>query len=68
MKLYTREDILDKSGARPEELNELEDRKLLVPYRIGRFLGRVEEYFSEAQLDVLRRFIKTRRAAEANRA
>ena len=67
MTVYKREDMLRESGARPEELDDLEGKRLLVPNRPWRLLGRAEEYYTEGQLDVLRFIIKTRRAAEASR-
>lgn len=70
MRRYSRQEILQESGARPEELAELEDRKMLVPSKrwplFERFLG-PEEYYTEDQLEVLRWILKTRRATEAKR-
>ncbi len=67
MKHYTREEMMVESGARPEELAELEARGLLIPNRPWSLLGKKEEYFTVGQLDVLRFIVKTRRVVEANR-
>jgi hypothetical protein len=66
MKRYNREEIVRESGARPEELAELEARGLLVANRPWSFLGRGEEYFTAGQLEVLRFIVRARRVVEAN--
>ncbi len=68
MKRYTREEVLVESGARPEELVDLEAKRLLVPNRSTRWLfGSGEEYYTEQQLGVLQWILKTRRIIEARR-
>lgn len=67
MKRYSREEMLIESGARPEELMQLEAQRLLVPNRRWRLFGKGEEYFTDGQLDVLRLIVKARRTMEAHR-
>ena len=70
MKHYTREQLLRESGARPEDLADLEAKGLLVPNRRWRLFGRFgtcEEYYLPGQLEALRLIVKTRRTVEANR-
>lgn len=63
MKRYSRAEMLRESGARPEELADLEARRLLVVNRAWRLFGKREEYYTEGQLGVLRWLIQTRRRA-----
>ena len=70
MRRYTREEALRVSGARPEDLDDFEARRLLVPYRSRRFLGAFgseEEYYTEGQIGVLLWLLRTRRSVEASR-
>lgn len=64
---YTREEILRESEARPEELAELEARRVIVPNRPWRIFGKRGVYYSGGQLDVLRLIVRTRRTLEAHR-
>jgi hypothetical protein len=69
MRRYSREEALRTSGARREDLDDLEARRLLIPYRSRRYLGAfgsVEEYYTEGQIGVLLWLLKTRRAVEAS--
>jgi len=63
VKRYSRAEMLRESGARPEELADLEARRLLVPNRAWRLFGEREEYYTEGQFGVLRWLVKTRRRA-----
>ena len=67
MKRYTREQLLSETGARPEELAELEAKRVLVANLSWSLFGKGHEYFTAGQLEVLRLIVKTRRAMEANR-
>lgn len=66
MKHLSRDELLQESGARQEDLADLERRGLLVPYRHWRWFNRFggpEEYFTECQVEVVRFMLKARRAA-----
>ena len=67
MQRYTREELLRASGARAEELADLEGRRLLLPNRPRGPLGRGAPYYTAAQLAVLRYLLRSRRAWETTR-
>lgn len=67
MQRYTREELLRASGARSDELAELEARRLLVPNRPRGVFARREPFYTVAQLAVLRYLLRTRRAWKAAR-
>lgn len=67
MRRYTREEMLEQSGAQPEELSRLEAQRLLVPFRRWRLFGRGSDYYTEGQLRVLQGFVKAQRAVENSR-
>ena len=67
MQRYTREELLRASGARSDELADLEAKRLLLPNRAGGLFGRGEPYYTAAQLAVLRYLLRTRRSWEAAR-
>ena len=67
MRRFTREDMIREGGARPEELADLEARRLLVPIRPWRLFGGGEEYYTEGQLEVLRYIVKARRVVGRTR-
>jgi hypothetical protein len=65
----SKDELLRESGADPEELADLESRLIIQPklrwLLFGRFIG-PEEYYTEGQLEILRRFAsKNHRAAAA---
>lgn len=67
MKRYSREEMLAETGARPEELAQLETQRTLVPNRTWSLFGKKQEYYTAGQLEVLRLIVRTRRAIEASR-
>jgi hypothetical protein len=64
---FTRAELLAAAGAQPEELTALEQQRLVVPRRPWWRFGRRPAWYTDAHLDVLRRFVRGRRAVEANR-
>jgi hypothetical protein len=67
MQRYTREELLRASGARADELADLEARRLLLPNRSGGLFGRGEPYYTASQLAVLRYLLRSRRSWESAR-
>ncbi len=67
MHRYTRAALLRASGARADELADLEERRLLLPNRSRGPLGRGEPYYTAAQLAVLHYLLRSRRVWEASR-
>lgn len=67
MEQYTREELLRASGARSDELAELEARRLLVPNRPRGLFARREPFYTASQLAVFRYLLRTRRAWKAAR-
>ena len=67
MRRYTRQELLQASGARPDELAALEAQRLLVPHRPRRLFGPREPCYTAAQLEVCRFLLRSRRAWEATR-
>jgi hypothetical protein len=65
MPTFSREEVLRASGARSEDLEELEMAGLIVPVRPRRWLRRGEPRFTEAQLLLLRLVAEGRRSAGA---
>jgi hypothetical protein len=59
--------MLRASGARPDELDALERQRMVVPTYTGFLFTRSGPWYIEAQLDVLRRYVRGRRAVEENR-
>lgn len=64
---YSREELIRASGARPEDLAEMERLRLLVVCRDRRLFGRGEDYYTEGQLAAVKWFAKARRATERSR-
>ncbi|HET8631956.1 MAG TPA: hypothetical protein VFL91_31405 [Thermomicrobiales bacterium] len=67
MRRYTRQELLQVTGAQPEELAALEARGLLRPNYAWRPFGPRRPFYTATQLDVLRFLLRSRRAWEACR-
>lgn len=63
----SREELLQMSGARPEELDTLEAQRMIVPSGRCFLFWRSTPWYSQAHLDVLRRYAVGRRALEVRR-
>jgi hypothetical protein len=61
MKCYTRSEMVEQSGATPDELDRLVADRLLVPNRPWRPFGPRPELYTQSQLGVLRWVVETRR-------
>ncbi len=67
MERYSRADLLEATGARPDELEDIEALGILVPLRQRHLFRRPDEYFTADQCEVLRQIIRTRRTIEHHR-
>ena len=63
----SRDELLRLSRARPDELDALEAQRMIVPASTSYFFWRGPRWYTQAHLDVLRRYAAGRRAVEANR-